>query len=200
MSPLEQDIRACFDAGHLDRACTLAIEGYGPELLGLLLALTRDHDAAADLFSTLSEDLWRGLPHFRWEASLRTWLYRLAYRAHQRHLRDPFRRRLDPRLPPEAAQAAEHLRTRTLPHLRTSLKDRVALLRLSLPTEDQLLLTLRIDRDLPWAEIAHILHDHDPPLTPEDAARRANALRQRFHALKKRLRDLAAQSGLLDNT
>src|SRR5688572_25981948 len=88
----EQSIRALHAAGDLDGATTLAVETYGPELYGFLQALARDEDLAGEAFSTFAEDLWKGLPRFRWESSLRTWAYALARNALHRVRRDPARR------------------------------------------------------------------------------------------------------------
>ena len=69
---LEAKIRSHFDAGELEEAATVALEGYGRELLGYLVATMRSEQDAGDVFSELSEDLWRGLPEFGWRSSFRT--------------------------------------------------------------------------------------------------------------------------------
>jgi DNA-directed RNA polymerase specialized sigma24 family protein len=69
--------------------------------------------------------------------------------------------------------------------LDTGIKDRMAALRAELSPEDQTLLTLRVDRDLPWGDVADILDEAEP------------ALRKRFERLKLRLRELARTHGLL---
>ena len=53
--------------------------------------------------------------------------------------------------------------------------------------DEQSLLTLRVDRGMSWAEIAHIL----------DEGAGEPALRKRFERVKRKLRDLAAAEGLL---
>jgi DNA-directed RNA polymerase specialized sigma24 family protein len=62
----------------------------------------------------------------------------------------------------------------------------LALLRAELTDEEQELLTLRIDRELEWEEIAAIL----------DAT--SAALRKRFERLIPRLEQMARERGLLD--
>src|SRR3954467_12676099 len=90
---LEGALRAAWDAGELRLCATQILEGYGPEILGFLAAAMHDREAAGDVFSQFSEDLWSGLRAFRGHCSFRTWAYTLARNAAHRHRRDPLRRR-----------------------------------------------------------------------------------------------------------
>jgi RNA polymerase sigma-70 factor (ECF subfamily) len=56
----------------------MAIRGYGPEILGFLHAVHASETDASDAFAELSEILWRKLPDFGWESTLRTWAYAIA--------------------------------------------------------------------------------------------------------------------------
>lgn len=75
---LELAIRRAFEDGDLHAAATLAIKGYGPEIERYLRASSANADAAGECFSQFTEDLWKGLPGFRWRCSFRTWAYTLA--------------------------------------------------------------------------------------------------------------------------
>lgn len=195
---LEEEIRAQCDAGQHGAAATAAIKGYGPEILGYLVATARTETDAADAFSMFCEDVWRGLPRFRFASSLRTWAYTLARHALYRLVRDPERRRpkVSPSEAPELAQLAENVRTSTLMHLRTEIKDKVAALREQLDEEDRTILILRVDRKLAWQDIARVLADED--ITAADATKRSAALRKRFERIKERLRKLAAEVRSVD--
>ena len=195
---VEQGIRDRHEAGDLDGATTLAIETYGAELYGFLHALAREDDTAAEAFSTFTEDLWKGLPRFRWESSLRTWAYALARNALHRVRRDPARRAAR-NIPLSQAGAisglAEAVRSATSPHLRTEVKDRFAQLREQLDPDDHALLILRVDRKMSWREIARAMPAEAG--VEVDLEKRAATLRKRFERAKAMLRELAAQSGLL---
>jgi len=190
---LEDEIRAHCEAGDHGVAATVAIKGYGPEVLGYLVATARTETDATDAFALFCEDLWRGLPRFRFGASVRTWAYTLARHALYRVARDPERRR--PKVPPsdapELAHLADAVRTSTLMHLRTEVKDKVAALRAQLDEEDRTILVLRIDRKLAWQDIARVLADEE--IADAEATRRSAALRKRFERIKERLRRLAAE-------
>ena len=187
----ERAIHELCQAGSYTEATTAALQRYGVELLGFLRALARDDDLAADAFGELGEDVWKGLPKFRWEASLRSWLYSLARNALAQLRRDP-RRRVEHNLPLSIApEMALVVRTVTREIQRTEVKDVFRLLREQLDPEEHELLLLRLDRGLPWKDIARILGG-DGELDV-----RAAALRKRFERARQRLKKLAIEHGLL---
>jgi RNA polymerase sigma-70 factor (ECF subfamily) len=195
---VEVEIGAHCRAGDYQRAAEVALEAYGSELLGFLVALHDHRDEAFEVFSQMCEDLWRGLPKFQQRASFRTWAYALARNAlYQFRLTKRRRGRFDAPLSdcPALAEVAERLRTTTVWFLRTEIKDRLTALRRSLPLEDQTLLILRVDRRLGWNEIATAMND--APLDDDSLRRESARLRQRFQSIKTKLRDLAERQGLI---
>ncbi|MFO0635994.1 MAG: sigma-70 family RNA polymerase sigma factor [Nannocystaceae bacterium] len=189
---IERSIRDALAQADHARAATALLRGYGPEILGYLMAATGREQEAADVFSDFCEHLWRGLPGFRGEASARTWSYRVAYHALARAGRGGARRRkrfVAMSEVPEIEAIVAQVRTQTAAHLRTTVKQEVLELRAQLEEQDRTLLVLRIDRRLPWEEIARIVDEDEP--TPESVKRHAAALRKRFERVKTRLRELA---------
>lgn len=188
----EDALRAAAAAARWTDVAVGAIEMYGDEWLGYLVAITRDQAVADDVFGQMLEDLWTGLPAFRWDCSLRTWVYTLARNALHRSRRG--RRRtilLDDRIEELAAQA----RSRTATFLRTESRDRFAAIRARLDRDAQSLLILRINRGLSWRDIARVLPDHDGGDDAAAVTRRAAALRKQFERLKSELRaELRASS------
>jgi hypothetical protein len=89
------------------------------------------------------------------------------------------------------------VRTATQPYLRTEVKQAFARLREALAPEEQELLTLRVDRNLDWSEIAQVLADE--PLDPASQRRASATCRKRFERLTDKLRELAQREGLLDD-
>lgn len=171
-------------------AATEALRQYGPEVLGFLYAALGNQTDARDAFSLFSESLWRGLPRLRWQSSFRTWAYALARAAIGRVLRDPLRRGRMVRLSqaPEVLLQTEVVRTVTLPHLRSEVKSQVRHLRMALDPDDQMILTLRVDRGMPWRDVAMVMAGEDA--TETEVARQSALLRKRFERLKARIRDL----------
>jgi RNA polymerase sigma-70 factor (ECF subfamily) len=187
----EPAIRALCQASSYAEAATAALQRYGAELLGFLRALAGDDDLAGDAFGELGEDIWKGLPGFRWESSLRSWLYTLARHALAQLRRDP-RLRRDRNLPLSAAHEMEVVvRTVTRDIQRTEVKDEFRVLREQLDPEEHELLLLRLDRGLPWKDIARILGGTG------DLDARAAALRKRFERARERLKKLAIERGLI---
>jgi RNA polymerase sigma-70 factor (ECF subfamily) len=193
----EQVVRDALTAGNGRGAAHQAIELYGGEVLGFLHAVARDDDLANEAFSVFSEDLLRGLPSFRWDASLRTWCYALARNALHRLRRDPRRRaRHNVALSGQGADISaivEQVRTATMPFLKTEIKDELRRLREALDPDDHALLVLRIDRKMSWKDIARALPGDDG----QELDRRAATLRKRFERAKTMLREMATQRGLL---
>jgi RNA polymerase sigma-70 factor, ECF subfamily len=185
---LEQRLRAACEAGRWSEAATAAIEGYGPEVFSYLIAITRKESDASEVYSQFCENLWTGLPRFRWQSSLRTWAYVLARHAWSHHARDPNRRsgRRVPLSDPAVDRMAEQVRSRTLSFLRSEVKDRLTEVRDEMPPDDRTLLILRIDRKLAWNDIARVMDGDD--LSREALAKRSAALRKRFERIKDELR------------
>jgi RNA polymerase sigma-70 factor (ECF subfamily) len=185
---VEADVRACLAAGEPGRAATLVIERFEPAIRGYLRTLAGEDDAE-DVLATWQEDVWRGLPGFRGECSLRAWVYRLAFHASARFRRDPYRRRAT-RLP---SSAGSRLAASTAPSGMApgSRRERLARLRGMLEPHDQTLLGLRIDKEFEWDEIVAVL-------SADGLAVSAPALRKRFERLKERLARLAREEGLID--
>ena len=185
---LDARVRALLERGEVDEAATAALEALGPSLLGFLGSLLEEDDAR-DAFSIFAEDLWRGLPAFRFECSLRAWSYRLARHAAARLRKNAWNRRAE-RLPSSMASrlAASIADSAQLPGGR---REALRRLRESLDAGDQQLLSLRLDRELEWEELAELLSEDGPPVT-------AAALRKRFERLKERLGQMAQDAGLLE--
>jgi RNA polymerase sigma-70 factor, ECF subfamily len=198
---LERDLRQRCDGADYDGAASAALRGYGPEIFGFLVALHRDEGDASDVFSTFSENLWRGLPKFGWQCTLRAWAYTLARNASHRHRRDA-KRHGQGRVPLSGSSAVEGLvhkvRTETLEYLKTEQKDRFAALRESLPAEDQTLLILRVDRRLAWDELARVtLGEQDGEPSEEELKKESARLRKRFQLVKEKLLEMGRRAGLV---
>src|SRR5436190_5730477 len=80
--PRERAIQLHCAEGNYDLAIAAAWKEYRTEMLHFLSGALRDEDAAQEVFSAFSEELWKGLPGFRWESSFRTWGYCLLRAAY----------------------------------------------------------------------------------------------------------------------
>jgi RNA polymerase sigma-70 factor (ECF subfamily) len=201
---IEARIRAACDAADLQRAATLLLESYGGEIFRFVASRLRDVELASEVFSEFAEDLWRGLRGFRWVCSARAWAYTLARHAASRALRQRRRRGIHYVSLSHAgplSEVAAHVRSETSLALRTEPKDRLAELRHRLADEDQALLVLRVNRGLPWLDIARIMKagsvEAAMAITPDELNAEASRLRKRFQKAKEKLRRLAEEAGLL---
>ncbi|MEZ4465320.1 MAG: sigma factor [bacterium] len=154
----------------------------GPRILGYLAKISPDEATALEAFSLCCEDLWRGLPGFRGDSTLRTWAYRLARSAAARVARRQARdaRLLTP-LSPDAERIVEAVRSTTLPYLRTTEKDRLARMRGALSPST------------PRSWCSGSTGAWRGRTWPSSSARPLEAaLRKRFERIKDRLRALMA--------
>lgn len=187
---IDVEVREILKDGDCPGACTLAIRALGPQVLRYLGAILRDEEDTKDAFSRWAEGLWQGLPSFRWQSSLRTWAFRLAYHA-ALDLRAKAWRRYEARLESGAAsKIAAEVQTSTAGRLerqRSILQE----LRQNLTQEDQALIELRVGQGLAWEEIAQVLaRDGDTP-DPGTVAKR-------FERLKARLAEMLRSEGIME--
>lgn len=192
---LEARLRALWEEERFEETATEAMRAYGPQIYGFLVARMRSRDRADEVFAQMGEDLWRGIASFRWEASFLTWAYKLARHAAHRYERSPHHQARRHATTGRLRDVMDRARTETRPYLKTEVKDRFAELRARLPPEEQTLLILRVSRDMSFKDIARVMSDE--PLDEAAEQRAVAALRQRFATLKRRLRELAEEEGLL---
>jgi RNA polymerase sigma-70 factor, ECF subfamily len=188
--PVEDQVRDAVEHGDVQIAATVALRAHGPEVLGYLSALLKNDADAADVFSQFAEDLWRGLPQFRWECSLRAWAYRVAFHAAARYKRDPYQQRKRRLETTAFSKIADEVRMSSV--IRQDRRQQeIARLREALDPDEQTLLILRLDRGLSWKDVAHVLPEQGEP--PAEAA-----LRKRFERIKEKLAKKAKEAGLLE--
>lgn len=193
---VEETLRALRAEGRLDEVATLLVRRFGAELFGFLRASLGSPSDADDVFSQLTEDLWRGLPGFRGDASYRTWLYVLARNAAHRHRRDPLRKRGVSASEAGLSNLEAVSREVTRTFDRTDVKTAIAELRDALDPDDKMLLVLRVERRMPFRDIARVFAA-DAPTDPKELARLEASLRKRYERAKTTLRAKAESAGLV---
>lgn len=170
------------DGRHSELAGAL-VAAFGSELVGFVAVVLGDAQEAREVFSEVSESLLTRLEAFEGRSSFRTWCYAIARNAalNAKRRRRPERLRTD-----EALGIPFQDRTATRPFRRTTNKLLLARLREELSEDEQMLLTLRLDRNMRWRSIAAVLGD-----VPEEvvAASEVSRLRKRFERLKGRLKE-----------
>jgi RNA polymerase sigma-70 factor, ECF subfamily len=178
--------------GKLRDVATVAIENYGPEVLGFLAALLRSQVDASDAFAQACENLWKALPKFEGRSSMKTWFYTVARNSALRMRSSASDNRRVPLS--EISEVADRVRSRNA-QLYSQATSALTEIRDELEEDDRTLLVLRVDRDMSWNDIARVLGETDP--SEDDLVRGAARLRQRFQVIKKTIRDRARERGLL---
>jgi RNA polymerase sigma-70 factor (ECF subfamily) len=188
--PLEARVRTLLAAGDKSGAATAVIAELGPGVLRYLRSFLRDEDDAADAFSMFAENVWKGLPQFRSDASIRTWAYRIAWNAAVNLKQEAWNRHRRRLATHAASVLAESIRTKSFVRVARQ-QDALERLRRALSTEEQSLLALRIDQGFSWAEVAEIMSSSGEAVQP-------GTLMKRFERLKERIAELARNEGLVD--
>jgi len=195
----ESAIRDAYEAGDVARAAGVAIAQLRSEIQLYMRRRIGDVGLADEAFAVFCERFWTSLPNFEWRCSVRTWAYVVARRAAIDVRRTAYRRSCletplsenhlsgaqpAPRTAPTTV--AEEARASFLAHVREDL-----------PSEDRMLLTLRVDRGLPWEDIARIMLAGEAQAS-QNVRREAARLRKRFQLLKRHLQERARIAGILD--
>ncbi|HEY6179436.1 MAG TPA: sigma-70 family RNA polymerase sigma factor [Kofleriaceae bacterium] len=186
MSELDGRVRSLLAAGDTSGAATLVLRELGPEVLGFLSGVLGDADAD-EVYSALSERLWKSLRGFEGRCSLRTWTYVLARREITR-FRKGMRRHAEGRVPlSELKDVLAVPKSRSRSAVATDKQRQLTALRDELPIEDRTLLILRVDRKLSFDEIALAFAENPEVFAEVDRKREAARLRKRFQLVKQRL-------------
>jgi RNA polymerase sigma-70 factor (ECF subfamily) len=189
VSAADGELLAQLRQGQLREAATGALKVYGSDIYALFMSLHRNRDDADEAFSVFCERLWQGLGRFEGRSSFRTWVYTVAWHASLR-LRERQQSRREVLISDSQFSAlALEVRSSTLSRLGEERRTRLQELRETLPAEDQLLLVLRIERELDWKDLARVLNP-DVELDEPALARESARMRKRFQAVKERLRAL----------
>ena len=185
---LDDRVRAQLALRDPTAAAHLVIRELGAEVLGYLWVAAASWGDGDELFSEVCERVWKALPEFRFECSVRTWVHVIA-RNRVRAGYDRARRRART-MPVELSDEIAAVRTTTVEYLQPETRNRLEHLRALLDEDDRTLLLLRVDRELPWLDIARIMADDGEPLDRASAR-----LRKRYERVKQRLRgELVAQA------
>jgi len=189
--PCDDELKALVAAGEFERATEGAIRLYGPELVGWLCSVLPSEADAQDAFSRASVELWKSLRRFDGRCSIRTWCYMLARHAAVKvRSRKAAQQEVLVSQMPSMAGIVSHVWSTTR-RGQAEAADVYTQIRNELDEEDQILLVLRVDKDLAWRDIAQVLLGEDA--AADELQRKAAALRKQFERVKERLKVLAAE-------
>jgi RNA polymerase sigma-70 factor (ECF subfamily) len=174
----DADLVERFRAGER-RAFDLLVRRHQRSIFLLALRYVRRDADAADVTQRTFVRVYQAIDRFRGNASLRTWLYRIAINLALNHLRDHRREHpgevADDALTAEPTGLARMLRAESSAQLRAAIT--------TLPAKQRLVLELRIYDELPFREVAAIADCSE------------NAAKVNFHHAVKALRARMADAG-----
>lgn len=201
----ETQIRILRDRLELSAAESAAIELYGPQVLGFLVTVLRSEGDARAAFSRASVELRACMRGFDESCSVRTRFYALAWMAARGGRRTSMSKNAvggggadGDEVPPSRTESLVQLQPVRGP----------AAIRDALSEADHALLVLRVDRAMPWEDVARILSPDtlapapSPAPAPTIAATpgAAAVLEDRFRSLCDEIRARAVADGLVRET
>lgn len=191
--------RGLLAQGELNLAVHAALEAFGPEVFGFLVGVVDDVGQASVLYAQMAQRVANEIEAFRWETSLRMWMYGLA----RSELLDGRRRRRPDVLPREGADrttlnrtSPRHTPGASLTPVDTSswrprlLLDAVRAVRKALSEEERELLILRVDRGFAFVDIA--VMELGLAATSLERRRRAKELRTQLLELRRQIDRMTA--------
>ena len=199
-SVVEQEIDEAIEEGAYREAVAAGLEEYGGEWFGYLVDSAKSKQDADEIYGRFSLDLVEGIEGFDGRSSFRTWGYAVLRNARNQFYRRDNRRgeREEPLEEyDEISQIVERTRTSTKEWKKTSVKESFArLIREELNPEDRDIVTLRVDRELAWREVARVMLEESNP-DDGDIKRESRRIRKRFERAKEKIRRLAEEHGVL---
>jgi RNA polymerase sigma-70 factor, ECF subfamily len=197
---LDEEVRALLAAGRPQEAFTRTLDALGREVMGFLVPFFKARHDAEEVFAATCERLWGSFlkASFRGDCSVRTWTYVLA-RNEMDRFRTGERRRGAGRVPLSEIADIIAVATTKARVIDTSSerREKFARLRAELSPDDQVLLTLRVDRELPWDDVALAFVANAESCSNEERKREAVRLRKRYELLRKQLAQRVREEGLL---
>jgi RNA polymerase sigma-70 factor (ECF subfamily) len=136
-----------------ERAFEELVKRYQSPLYYLVLRFVRDEQTAADLTQTAFVRAFQGLPGFRQRSSFKTWLYRIAINLCKNFVRDRAKKGLENSVeidPPSASNPLQEL-------IEYENRRRMVQAWEQLPEKQQLTVTLKIQEEMKYHEIAEVL-------------------------------------------
>lgn len=183
----ETAIRDLLAQGRHHDAVEVAVKSYGREIAGFILAMTRDAVLAADV----QQDVWQAaLEHaraFRGDSSFKAWVCTVARNAARRAAAGMGKRaaRAVPLSQASESRLAADLASSVSEWRKDDVKARLRAIRERLKEEDQALLYMRADLELPFSDIARSTLEPGEMLDQKELAKRVNTLTVRFKRLKQ---------------
>ncbi len=182
---IDSQILASCQQENYDAATRLILAGYRRSVCSYLSVRARDRACADEAFSLFLEDIWRGLPGFRFQCKVHAWVFTIARNALCRQMKARWRwgsRHVS------LESQEERLEARQFADVAGVMAGRIWPLVATLPPHDLSLLGKRIALSMAWKEIA-LEGLSAPELADETSLERESArLRKRYQLLVERLR------------
>jgi RNA polymerase sigma-70 factor (ECF subfamily) len=182
---IDSQILASCQQENYDAATRLILIGYRRGVCSYLSVRARDRTCAEEAFSLFLEDVWRGLPGFRFQCKVQAWVFTVARNALCRQMKARWRwgsRHIS------LESQEEWLEARQIADDACVVAVRLWPLLATLPPHDRSLLGKRLALSMAWKEIALERLSAQGHADEMSLERESARLRKRYQLLVERLR------------
>lgn len=88
----QEIVQLCLDPLHRERGYRLLVSTYSKKIYWHVRRMVTDHDDANDVVQNIFIKVWKGLPEFRADSKLYTWLFRIATNESISFINEKYRR------------------------------------------------------------------------------------------------------------
>lgn len=88
----QEIVQLCLDPSTRERGYRMLVSAYSTKVYWHIRRMVTDHDDANDVVQNVFIKVWKGLPDFRADSKLYTWLYRIASNEAITFIQDKYRR------------------------------------------------------------------------------------------------------------
>ncbi len=184
----EAKISGFLESGDTERAVEEILTAYGPRIFRMMMGVFQDEATTQDVYQQFSITLWESLDSFRGDSQVYTWTYTLARRTIGQKLRGKGDRETRLQTDQKNRLAAKWTRTATAEWRKTESKDKFQQMVEDLDSDERTLVMLRIGEEMPWKEVARVMHDGDEPLEGSELTKESGRLRKKFQRVKDKLK------------
>lgn len=172
----------------LAHSMRLLMRRYAAEVRAFLRTRTSSRYSMEEVYSSFSEDVWKGLPQLRSDGHVRSWIYVIARNALSRHVR--LKRRWRTRHTFSGVDSAQAELRQSYASREGNLAQLAPLLS-DLNEADRLLLERRLVQSMAWRDIALESARAAGDMSESFVTRESARLRKRFQLLLEALRKQA---------
>lgn len=83
---IEHNIKELCQKGKIEKAFNLLVDSFQEKIYWQVRNMLKMHDDSNDVVQNVMIKVWKGLPSFRWDSKLTSWVFRITYNESINHI------------------------------------------------------------------------------------------------------------------